>query len=362
VTTVRRVAARYHVVVKLAACLALFTLWVEWSFVPGWLARTYRDRFPIFRDRTWGQALGVAFELLPDRRREDDIVIVFLGDSTVGSMPQPLARHLRTAFPDRETQLIDFTFAGLYARDALPLAAKAFALRPDLVVYAMSARIVPTEPLAATRVSDLVLQWDIVSRLGVSSTMALIEPQAIGRVLVYSLWPPARLRSALARAVREGLQPRLPTGVSRATGRLLAGPPVAPPGRGAPWRREEWYLWPRWRHRLHPPTASTQALDALIALCARELRCLLYHVPLNDSAEGGFEPGVPDDFVHYVTDRAQMAGVPFEDYRDFGPTSYFAINPVLGSRDAIHPTEEGSVAFAPVLAAAVAARVRQFAP
>jgi hypothetical protein len=359
VRAARRVAAQYHVVLKLLACLALFTLWVEWSFVPGWLARTYRDRFPMFRDRTWGSALGVTFDLLPGHRAKDDLLIVLLGDSTVGSpFPEQLEQNLRMQVPERHPQLIDLTFHGLYTRDALPIAAKAFALRPDLVVYAMNARIVPTEPVSATRVGDLVLQWDIVSRLGIRSTLALIEPHEIGRVLVYSLWSPARLRSALAQAAREWGRSHLPPEVSRVTDRLLTQAP-APPARPAPgWRREEWYLFPRWRYRVDSPTASTRALDALIDLCARETRCLLYHIPLNASAEGGFEPGMPEDFMRYVARRAERARVPLLDYRSFGTPASFAVNPVLGRPDAIHLTEAGAAAFAPVLAAAIAARTR----
>lgn len=356
----RTFATRHHVWVKLALCLLAFTAWVKWWFVPNRLVPEWERRGDVAPTR---HELIAFLETLPARVAPDDLVVVFVGDSSVGGWPDPrkvlppkLARALAERLPGRRVQLVNLTFIGLLAEDALLLVAKTFELDPDLVIYAMSPRVVPTEPPAeyAMAIRDIALEPGIVARAGLGPVMAAVGFRGLGRTLVYSYWPPARLRTELGRALLTGGDAWLPAGARDLVEALLPGPPAPDraflPGPAGP------YVWLRAQHRIDPPTPSTYALDALIRLCAREGRCLLYHIPVNPAEVGGFEPGLVDEFAAHVAAEAARAGVPFVDFRRFGDPRHFALSR-RRVPDAIHRTEEGHAAFAPVLAERVVARL-----
>jgi hypothetical protein len=136
---------------------------------------------------------------------------------------------------------------------------------------------------------------------------------------------------------------------------IVPKPPALP--QVLPWNTLTGYLWPREHHRLDTPTRTTRALDDLIRLCGREGRCLLYHVPVNPAADHGFEPGLTEEFVAYVRERATGAGVPFEDLRAIGDPAWFR-KTLSGRVDAIHMTMDGLGTFAAKLAPIVAAHLR----
>jgi hypothetical protein len=262
---------------------------------------------------------------------------------------------------------------GLYAPDALLFAAKAFGLDPDLVVYALTPRVIPTEPEVrwTTNVGDLALQPDIVSRLGLVEVLDLIGPRAVARTLVHSYYPPLRLRGELAEHFWSMLVRQSPAAVApvveRITGRtrmparaLARGgeEEEEPPEGRAPGTVRGSYLWPADGYRLDPPTRSVRALDALVDLCGREGRCLLYHGPVNPEATGGFEPGLVDAFVAHAQARAGTRGVPLLDYRTAAPPTWFR-NDLFGKPDAIHFSKFGRKQFTNRLAADVVARLRE---
>lgn len=360
----RRLAAHYHVPLKVGACLVLFTAWFSWWFVPS-LAARYRPASSLFGDRAVGQNVAFLLEMLPPHPPGNALVVFLVGDSTVAAgrrpeedqLPWMLRRELRARFPDRQVEVIDFSFAGLYAPDAFLLAAKAFATKPDLVVYALSPRVVPTAPATpwATGVGDLALQWDVVTRIGLRDVLALVPPQSIARTLVLSLWPPVRLRALLgagATRTAERLSPRL----GALARHIFVQPPVVDFAIPVDPARD--YLASRQIIQLSPPTRSTRALDGMIRLCATEKRCLLYHTPVNPDAIRYFEPGLLDDFVAYVHARTTGTDVPFVDLRNAAPPDQFTRRP-NGTPDGIHLTPAGYTTFAPQLATRVVDRLHQ---
>jgi len=356
---VGRAARFYRVWIELALCLAVFTGVVRWWFVPGWVARHYADPFPLLGDHSGGRTLGPFFDLLPWRVSHEGPLVFLIGDSSIGGsyptrafLAYKLQAELEHVLPGRHVQVVDCSMVGVYAQDALVLAGKAFGFDPDLVVYAVSPRILPLAPSTrfATGVSDLALDPDVVSHIGLGTALRLVGFEDLGRTLVYSWWGPARLRVPLAQALIETLKVPSPR-ASAVLQRLVAAPTPHPPT-----PRPGTWLWPRDEYSVDVPSRSRDAFDALVDLCGREGRCLLYHVPVNPAAVGGFEPGLDDEFVEYVRRRTTAARVPFDDQRQFGKAEHYKLNLALRP-DAIHPVEAGYDAFAPVLAGIVARRL-----
>ena len=362
-TRLRLLAAHYHVWLKLFVGLSVLTLWVDWSFVPGWLTRHYTFGQPLLHDLTRGSNLAILFALLPRQADPNEVRVVLVGDSSIGGtypvedyLAFMLSEQLRDRFPGKRVRVFDFSIIGLYAQDALVLMAKAFAFHPDLVVYAVSPRIAPSSPATpwATAAVDVAFDWDVLQRVDPVTLVPLVGRESLGRTMVYSWWRVAALRTVFAQLVTERLAARSPA-LGRAVVAVTPAPLPPPPG-----ERPGGYLFPRDRYRLDPPTRSTRAFDALVRLCARERRCLIYHLPVNPSAERGFEPGLLDEFVAYVNARTGPAGVPFLDFRGFGKPENFRIN-LIRIPDVVHPTREGHAAFAPVLADAVVHRLGELA-
>jgi lysophospholipase L1-like esterase len=353
--------ARYHVWVKLAACLILFTTWVQWWFVPRWLVPHYRGLLADLNDLTGGTRLPILFELLPRRTSPRDLVIYFVGDSSVGGAYPPqdfppwmLREQLQQQFPDRRVVMVNCTTAGLYAQDALVVIAKALATGPDLVIYAMSPRIVPMAPELrwATSAGDLEFDWDVVSTIGVATAIEQVGLIDLPRTMIHSWWKPVRLRAELLHAALEAGRAALPPRFGSVASTLEAPPP---PHAGR-WMQSP-YFWPRADYRIEAPSQSMAALAALIDVCARERRCLLYHVPTNPAADRGFEPGLLDEFAAWVSTHAAAAGVPFADYRGVGLPAHFKTN-LAGLPDGLHPNKQGYEAFVPLLTARVTAELR----
>jgi lysophospholipase L1-like esterase len=362
VTRVAAEPARYALWLKLVACLVLFTAWVSWWFVPRWLAPAEAERLMRVPVRT---DLGVLFDAVGPAVAANDLLVVFIGDSAVGGwyelekiLPPKLVPPLVAAFPGRRVHLLNLTFIGLYAEDALLIMAKAFALDADLVVYAMSPRIAPRDPAPqyATPIRDLALEWGIVSRLGLGAVLDIVPAPELARTLVYSAWPPMRLRTELSRQLLGPVVSALASPGSTFAERLVPKP--GGPTRAVPPDIARGFVWARDAHRLEPPSRSTRALERLIELCAREGHCLLYHIPVNPAAVGGFESPLLDEFASWVSTRAAAAGVPFEDYRWFGESRHF-VTSQRGLPDAIHPTEAGHAAFARLLVPRLVARLRE---
>jgi hypothetical protein len=363
---------------KLGVLLVLFGCWVSWWFVPQRLAPKYDRPYQVLRDRSLGQRIGVLFDLLPVRAAKSDLLVVIVGDSTVqvgmlgffpnAGIPALLQEALARAYPGRSVGVIDMSQNGLYAPDALLFTAKAFGLDPDLVIYALTPRVIPTEPEVrwTTNVGDLALQPDIVSRLGLFQVLDLIGPRAVARTLVHSYYPPLRLRGELADQLWTALvqwSPAIGPAVRRTTGTQVTERTL---GRGevteelpegpVPGMPRGTYLWSAARYRLDPPTRSVRALDALVDLCRREGRCLLYHGPVNPETTGGFEPGLVDAFLARVQTRAAAGGVPLLDYRTLAAPAWFGKD-LLGRPDAIHLSKFGRRQFTNRLATDAVARL-----
>jgi hypothetical protein len=223
--------------------------------------------------------------------------------------------------------VVDLSMLGMYATDALVFIANAFAMAPDLVVYAVSPRIAPSapNPAWATPAGSLALDRDVLSRVGVGPMVRLVGGEDLVPTLLTSWWPLLRLRGEIATWAFAPLRQRLPEPLAA---RLL--PHAARVWPVERWEHEERYVWPRARYRVGVPTRCTR----------------------------GFEPGLLDEFVAYVGARTRAHGVPFVDFRTAGDPSSYAVN-AKGEADPIHPSLAGHAAFAPRLAGAVAARVEE---
>lgn len=349
---VGRTLAAYHVWLKVLALLVAFTAWVEWSFVPSQLVPRYHRPLPIVAFPS--EDAGVMFELLPARAAADDVLVVTVGDSTmaglfgVGTLSGPLYMQLARRFPGRHVQIIDLSIRGLYARDAVLLIARALALEPDVLLYAVSPRVLPfaTEPGWATTVEDVALDPHIVARLGLMTSASFVEPSHLARTVVYSYWPVARLRGALAQALLE----QLPAGVAAAL-RPFVAHPTAPAFAEEARDGDGGARWTRARFGFDRTTLNTRAFDEILQLCRRDGRCLLYHPPVNPASTHGFEAGFDEAFLSEVAGRTTAAGVRFLDLHARIPSEHFILQP--NGPDALHLKNEGARVLAETLAAAV---------
>lgn len=334
------------------ALLVAFTVWVEWSFVPSQLVPRYHRPLPIVAFPS--EDAGVMFELLPARAAPDDILVVTVGDSTmagmfgVGTLSGPLYLQLAGAFPGRRVQVVDLSIRGLYARDAVFLIARALALEPDVLIYAVSPRVLPfaPEPAWATTVEDVALDPHVIARLGLFTSLGFVEPSHLGRSLVYSYWPAARLRGELAHAFVQSL----PAGVAG----VLA--PFVPQSKAPAFAEEPraddgGARWTRARFGFDPATANTRAFEQILRLCQRDRRCLLYHAPVNPASDHGFEAGFVDDFVSEVAHRTTAAGVRFLDLHAGIPADDFIPQPY--GPDAVHLQNHGAKLLAGTLVRAI---------
>lgn len=335
-----------------ALWLIAFTGWVEWWFVPRWLAPRYRDPNATFRITT--NNMGAVFDALPVAPARDRFVVVLVGDSTVsgifgvGALAEPLRAALVPRAGGRPVEIIDLSLPGLFARDALFLVARALALEPDVLLVAVSPRVVPLAPAYpwATTVEDVALDRWILARVPLGTAFGLVDPRNIPRTFVYSFWPAARLRTALA----EYLVTLLPAPVQLLAIATVAHPPAREPVEAI---GTDSLKWTRARYGLAAASDSARAFDAILDVCRPEGRCLLYHVPVNPASSHGFEPGLVAEFLRDASDRARAAHVPFLDLRDAVPAAQFLQH--SNGPDALHLQNDGAARLAQTLAPAVIA-------
>ncbi|HEV7732161.1 MAG TPA: SGNH/GDSL hydrolase family protein [Candidatus Binatia bacterium] len=344
----------------------LVSVWVRYDFLPRWWAPVSWREHGMFG--LPGSAVAAELALLPAKGElpPKTPLVVVVGDSSVGgsavgeSLPWMLREALAQRFPERPPQVVNLTFVGLYPQDAIILVAKALALDPDVIVYAVSPRVIPSEPVVrfTTAAYEVAFQWDVVSRLGLPFTMALVGREDLGRSVVSSYVPLVRFRAQLSAALAAIVRTRIAPARVALLDRLVPQPPGLP--QSLPSMADGRYLWPRSHHPLDPASLCVWALEALIRLCGREGRCLLYESPINPASARGFEPGLVDEFDAWVGARAAGAGVPVLDARDRGEPLQFRVT-FGGQPDAIHPTPQGQAAFAAILADALAPRLRDAA-
>ncbi len=363
--TPARKGGSLHIWLKLVVCGVLFALYTRQFYVPRNLAKLFDPPFAILRDRTGGRQLALLFEFMRLHRAKADVLVAILGDSTVNSagpedteLPILLQKELAHVMPDRHVEVVDLGILGLYASDALFVAAEALSFHPDLLVYAISPRIVPTQTEArwTTDVSDLALRWGIVSRVGLGTVLEMLDPRSLGRTMAHSWYLPLAVRLPMAMVFWERVFAHLPAGLAPLRERISPGWPPAAPGVAGP---STGYQYSREAYPIDDSNRSVRALDALIRMCGAEGRCLLYYVPVNPaSAETGFAPGLVDDFAAHVAVTTQTASVPYRDYRALGTPDRFRRN-LHGNPDAIHLTADAKPWFASILARDVAARLRE---
>jgi hypothetical protein len=366
VTFLARRLAPFHVPVKVVACLIVVSLWVSHWFMPRWWAPLFFHQYEMFA--LSGAAVPAELEVLPakaDLPPRTPMVVV-MGDSSVGgsiviteTLPFMLRAELAKRFPDHPPFVVNLAFIGLYPQDALLMIAKVLSLEPDLIVYAVSPRVIPTKPLVrfTTGAYEIAFQWDVVSRLGLPFTLELVGREDFGRSLVSSFVPLVRFRTQVSLELARRLRPRVAPWVVPLLDRVVPLParlPASLPSGATT------HLWSRDEHRLDPSSLTVWALDGVIRLCGQAGRCLLYEIPINTAAPRGFEPGLVEEFDAWVGERAARAGVPILDFRERGDTSLFRPS-YAGGVDAIHPTLAGQAVFASMLADELVPRLRDAA-
>ncbi len=366
VSSLARRLAPFHVLLKVVACLVVVSLWVAYDFMPRWWAPLFYRQHGMFA--LSGVAVPAELEVLPSKADlpPGTPMVVVIGDSSVGgsivvteTLPWMLREELAKRFPDRPPHVINLAFVGLYPQDAILIVAKALSLNPDLIVYAVSPRVIPVKPLVrfTTGAYEVAFQWDVVSRLGLPFTMALVGREDFGRSLVSSFVPLVRFRTQVSLEFARRLRPKVKSWMVPLIDRVVPLPPRLPASLPS---SSTTYLWARADHRLDPSSLTVWALDGLIRLCGEAGRCLLYEIPINDAATRGFEPGLVEEFDAWVGAHAAAAGVPILNFRDRGEESMFRLS-YAGGPDAIHPTLAGQAVFASMLADELVPRLRDAA-
>lgn len=313
-------------------------------------------------DWTGGRNFAPMFDGLAEATRDSDLLIGFLGDSTVGGVgrdrdiPRWTQLALGPRVRGRRVHMMDFSAIGQFAPDALVLAAKALSVEPDLLVYSVTPRVIPVEPDLpwATGAGDLALQADVVRQMGLGHALWLLGFARAPRSAVYSWWAPARFRTIAAGLIEAELPGRVSPLAAMLLGLVLTKAPAPVAGTNvAPGMHQ----WAPSAYAPEPLTRTSQALVWLFEMCGRHGRCLIYHGPINPAARERFTPALVEPFWTWLSAEAARTGVPLIDHRDALPAARFrAIGALL---DPIHPDDDGWREMGTIVADDVARRLAE---
>ena len=283
-------------------CLAAVDLAIAWVFVPRVLVPRFTPPGHVLRDVTRGHNLSVLFTLAERRVAAAELSVALVGDSTVmrillepdrDRLSVQLANALaRRELEGRPAEVIEFGFYGLPAEEAAVVIAKALAIGTDLVIYAMTPRIVCRLSRPATDAARYALEWDVASRLGMGFAWRSFGPEALVASAVRSHWQLLRFRRELKAEIAQQIALRLPQPWAAA---VMVEPCLAPlldegGQRAGP-------LWTRERCQLDQASAGVAALTRIADMCGATGRCLLYHGPVNPEARWNFEDGLLPEFI-----------------------------------------------------------------
>jgi hypothetical protein len=333
--------------------IVLVDIAVRMVFVPQWLIRTGNIPGDGLRDGTYGRNLGVVFALAERTLATASRSLAVVGDSTVmgklgapGGRLTPLIERAFNAHPGepRPITAIELGFLGLTTPDAAVIVAKALAMNVDLVVFAVTPRIVCRMAAQATDARRHAMEWGIASRLGIRFLVDEFSLATMAESVVRSHWALLRFQHEIRTELALAAASHLPRSWSKhlipARYEVNLGSEAAP--LAGP-------LWGNERCPLDDDSPEVVALRHLLDACAAERRCFIYHGPINPDGMGSFEPGLLARFRALITRMTKERNVPFHDYTDDLPASGFR-KPFAGRPDAIHIAESGRLWLASELA------------
>lgn len=333
--------------------LVLVDVVIHLVYLPRWLAGATRVSMDGLRDTTFGRNLAIVFTLTERTAAATSPSMVVVGDSTVmGKLGAPQGRlspliqrsfNARTGTAKPIT-VIELGFLGLTTPDAAVIVAQALATQVDLVVVALTPRVLCRMTTDVTDARRHAMSWDVASRLGIGFLVDQFSLATMAESAARSHWALLRfqweMRAELATSVAPWL-PRawrkqiLPVGYSANLGSEPA--PLAGP------------LWTSERCPLDEHSLEMIALRRLLDACQAERRCFVYGGPINPEGMGSFEPELLPRFRALIARLTAERGIPFHDYADAVPASGFQ-KPLVGRPDAIHVGDTGRLILANELA------------
>jgi hypothetical protein len=230
--------------------------------------------------------------------------------------------------------------------------AKALGAGGDVVVYAMTPRIMCKQEVPATDAARYALDPDVAPQLGMRYLWSAFTVGSLATSAVQTRWGLLAFRRELRAGLAKQSGARLPEAWAAA---LTPQPYTAPALVEASPKGVS--LWTRARCTCDAGGANGRALARIVEMCAATQRCLLYAGPVNPEGVASFEPGMVEEFVALVARMAETHGVLFRDWTRALPASSFG-EPRFGRPDAIHPAADGQAALAELLADQVTALAR----
>jgi lysophospholipase L1-like esterase len=324
--------------------LVLVDVAVRLVYVPRRLDGVSKIAADGVRDTTYGRNLAVVFALTERAVAAASASMVVVGDSTVmgkiGSPEGRLAPLIQRDFNARPgtskpITVMELGFLGLTAPDAAVVVARALATRTDLVVLAVTPRVLCRMTAEATDARRHAMSWSIASRLGVGFLVEQFSLATMAESAIRSHWAllcyQKEIRTELVTAVAPWLPRPWRKHIVPAEDRANLGSEPAPLGEP---------LWTSARCPLDDDSPEVIALRRLLDACQAERRCFVYAGPINPEGMDSFEPELLPRFRALIARLTAERGIPFRDYGDALPASAFR-KPFMSRPDAIHVGESG---------------------
>jgi hypothetical protein len=337
-----KLAATVALAAGVVCSLALIDYYLLGVFVPNVIMPRYAPEGLRLADRTANKNLSVLFEATAERLAEHERIVTVVGDSTVMAFREPEDRSLTAELArivakqpgaQRKVAVAEYSALGLPTEEALVLISKALALGVDLVVYAVTPRVICHMNERVSDVTNYVMEFGVARQIGAKSLVELYPPGQLASSLVYSHWGLLRYRREInARLVpwvaeTFGVTMPLPTPLAYTVGKpphiTNAGP-----------------LWTRADCGLDESNSRVRALVRIADVCRASGRCLIYSGPINQQSAERFEGGLIRDFSVFARELFQGRNVPFRNYTNAIMSSGFLPSP-QGGPDAIHLNVNG---------------------
>jgi hypothetical protein len=346
------------------AALLLIDVVISRGFVPTVVAPAYYPAAKGLRDRTAGNNLGILFAIAARSIATDRSNVIVIGDSTVSlgleREPERLATMLRTQLAQRDglasAQVFDFSAIGLPVGEAAVVVAEGLAMGADLVLYAITPRIICALDQAATDARRYVFDRGVTSRLGFPYLLETYSLGELAESAVRSHWHLLAYRKEISETLVDRIADRVPRRWRASVLQLRPAAYVAPLLRDLGGTQHNGPLWTRAHCPLDEESEPIRGLRRILAMCQASSRCLLYLGPLNPAGAASFAPGLAEDFGALVTRLAARYEVPLADYRNLLTVDDFR-KPNLGHVDAIHMEVTGRQKLAAALATNMAPRL-----
>jgi len=361
-TNVRKstVVTALTLVVGVWCMLALVDRYVLGAFVPTVVTPRFEPAHLRLADRTSNHNLSILFAATEERIAAHQHVVAVVGDSTVMafgerddfSLTEQISRAVaRQPNLDTKVTVAEFAALGLPTDEALVLVSKALGIGVDLVVYAITPRVICDLPQRLNDVANHLMDSDVAKLLGPRFLLQNYSPAALASGAVQAHWALLRFRheinSALTQWTSSFLGFNLP--LSTPANYVVPAMPRLP---------MSVFFWTHKNCRLDASNQRVQAFIRLADTCAASGRCLFYFGPINQSAMARFEPGLVGEFSLWARGILRERRVPFRNYSYLVPENGFLRGP-LGQWDAIHLNVFGRQRLANLLGPEIAHALEQ---